>query len=81
LSFANFKLNRKVWFPAPGKAGRRMFKLIEELPRIEKRILGKKFLFMALDYDGTLTPIVSHPDQARLQPDIRSLPKLGFSRI
>jgi trehalose 6-phosphate phosphatase len=50
-----------------------MLKLFEEYPRIKKRILGKEFLFIGLDYDGTLTPIVSHPDHALLPPDTKSL--------
>ena len=52
-----------------------MLKLIEERSRIEKKILGKKFLFIGLDYDGTLTPIVSHPDHAWLPQDTKSLLK------
>lgn len=30
-------------------------------------------VFLAFDYDGTLAPIVAHPDQARLRPTTRSL--------
>ena len=50
-----------------------MLKLLEECPQIEKKILGKKFLFMGLDYDGTLTPLVNHPDHALLPQDTKSL--------
>jgi trehalose 6-phosphate phosphatase len=50
-----------------------MLKLFEEYQQVEKKILGKKFLFIGLDYDGTLTPIVNHPDQALLPPDTKSL--------
>lgn len=50
-----------------------MLKLFEEYQQIEKKILGKKLLFIGLDYDGTLTPIVSHPDQALLPRDTKSL--------
>jgi len=50
-----------------------MLKLFEEYQQIEKKILGKRFLFIGLDYDGTLTPIVSHPDHARLPQDTKSL--------
>ena len=52
-----------------------MLKLFEEYQQIEKKILGKKSLFIGLDYDGTLTPIVSHPDHARLPRDTKSLLK------
>ena len=50
-----------------------MLKLFEEYQQIEKKILGKELLFIGLDYDGTLTPIVSHPDHARLPQDTKSL--------
>ncbi|MCK4385097.1 MAG: trehalose-phosphatase [candidate division Zixibacteria bacterium] len=50
-----------------------MLKLFEEYQQIEKKIFGKKFLFIGLDYDGTLTPIVSHPHHARLPHDTKSL--------
>ncbi len=50
-----------------------MLRLIEEYPRLENRILAKRFLFIGLDYDGTLTPIVRHPDQAELAKDTKSL--------
>ena len=50
-----------------------MLKLFQEYCRIEKKIFEKKSLFIGLDYDGTLTPIVSHPDQACLSEDTKSL--------
>jgi len=50
-----------------------MLKLFEEYQQIEKKILGKKLLFIGLDYDGTLTPIVSYPDHARLPQNTKSL--------
>jgi trehalose-phosphatase len=50
-----------------------MLRLIEEYPRLENRILAKRFLFIGLDYDGTLTPIVRHPDRAELSKDTKSL--------
>jgi trehalose 6-phosphate phosphatase len=50
-----------------------MLKLFEEYQQIEKKILGKNLLFIGLDYDGTLTPIVSHPDYAWLPQDTKSL--------
>jgi trehalose 6-phosphate phosphatase len=59
-----------------------MLRLIREYPAIENKIVGKKSLFIGLDYDGTLTPIVGHPEQARLAKgtksllaDLRDLPK------
>ena len=50
-----------------------MLRLIQEYPEIGNRILGKESLFIGLDYDGTLTPIVRHPDQAELAKDTKSL--------
>lgn len=38
-----------------------------------KKIAGKPFLFLFLDYDGTLTPIASGPSKAKLSPSVRSL--------
>ncbi|MBU9888466.1 MAG: trehalose-phosphatase [Candidatus Omnitrophica bacterium] len=37
------------------------------------RIAARPLLFLFLDYDGTLTPIVSGPSKARLSPSVRSL--------
>ena len=37
--------------------------------------LKNKTLFLFLDYDGTLTPIVKHPDLAKLKPEHRSILK------
>lgn len=39
--------------------------------QIEKEIRGRP-LFLFLDYDGTLTPIVSSPDEAHLSEDVRA---------
>lgn len=46
--------------------------LFDSLEEIEKR-LGDEKVFLFLDYDGTLTPIVESPDRALLSPTIRSL--------
>ena len=50
-----------------------MLRLIREYPAIQNKIVGKKSLFIGLDYDGTLTPIVQHPDQAQLARGTKSL--------
>lgn len=42
-------------------------------PQEEKRILGSGHALVLLDYDGTLTPIASSPEQARLPPAIKSV--------
>lgn len=41
-------------------------------PEIRKNI-GKKFIMLCLDYDGTLTPIVDTPDKAVLQKDTKEV--------
>ncbi|MFQ5442263.1 MAG: bifunctional alpha,alpha-trehalose-phosphate synthase (UDP-forming)/trehalose-phosphatase [Thermodesulfobacteriota bacterium] len=46
--------------------------LFDHLTDVSKEIKGKD-TFLFLDYDGTLTPIVSTPDMARLSKEIRSL--------
>lgn len=38
-----------------------------------KRSVGKKNIFLFLDYDGTLTPIVKTPPQAMLSPAVRDM--------
>ena len=43
---------------------------LSSLDEIKKKIAGKR-LFVALDYDGTLTPIVEHPDLAVLSEEMR----------
>ena len=40
-------------------------------PRIVKKIKSSKRILLSLDYDGTLTPIVSTPDKALLSPEIK----------
>ncbi|PIQ83106.1 MAG: trehalose-phosphatase [Candidatus Omnitrophica bacterium CG11_big_fil_rev_8_21_14_0_20_64_10] len=44
------------------------------------RVLRARRLFLALDYDGTLTRIVRHPDQARLDPAVRRTLRLLAAR-
>jgi trehalose-phosphatase len=43
---------------------------LDRLEEIFPQAVGKK-LAVFLDYDGTLTPIVTRPEEARLVPDIR----------
>jgi len=38
-----------------------------------KKIAANPFLFLFLDYDGTLTPIASGPSKAKLSPTVRAL--------
>lgn len=38
-----------------------------------KRTLSDKFIFLFLDYDGTLTPLVDNPQEAHLPSEIREL--------
>lgn len=45
---------------------------LEHWPEIERRI-GRKTPAIFLDYDGTLTPIVSRPGEAKLAPERRDL--------
>lgn len=44
--------------------------LLSHWPEIRERI-GKKNMALLLDYDGTLTPIVKTPAQAKLSPDAK----------
>lgn len=46
--------------------------LFNDLPRI-KRLLNGKFVFLLLDYDGTLTPIVNTPSEAVMHKGIKEL--------
>jgi alpha,alpha-trehalase len=45
---------------------------LDAFDRIEKRIRDREVV-LYLDYDGTLTPIVSHPEDAHLSEAMRSL--------
>lgn len=46
--------------------------LFDNFDEIEKRVFNKD-IFLFLDYDGTLTPIVSTPDKAVISDEMRSL--------
>ncbi|MFC1674829.1 trehalose-phosphatase [Candidatus Omnitrophota bacterium] len=46
--------------------------LFEEWNKLEKKLEGKN-IFLFLDYDGTLTPIVEHPDRALIPLEAREL--------
>ena len=43
---------------------------LERLPDLARRLAGRRAVVF-LDYDGTLTPIVAHPDLAVLAPEAR----------
>jgi trehalose-phosphatase len=51
--------------------------LLERMPRLRNR-LGRVFLL--LDYDGTLTPIVERPELALLSPDMKKLLRAATAR-
>lgn len=54
-------------------AGEGMKHLFEDWANIGKRIQEAQNLFLFLDYDGTLTPIVSTPDLALCPPEVKAL--------
>lgn len=45
------------------------------LTPIDERLFAKKNFTFFLDYDGTLTPIVEHPDSAKLSPQMKEVIK------
>jgi alpha,alpha-trehalase len=45
---------------------------LDHWPRIKKTLKGKN-IFLFLDYDGTLTPIVDHPARAVLAPETKAI--------
>jgi trehalose-phosphatase len=47
--------------------------LFSQIGKFMRRIRAAERLFLFLDYDGTLTPIVSHPDKANLSEEVRRL--------
>jgi trehalose-phosphatase len=62
--------------------------LFEDWETIQSRIQQAQNLFLFLDYDGTLTPIVSRPELAlcpseikRLLEELRDLPKVNLAVI
>ena len=62
--------------------------LFEDWKNIQDRVRGAENLFLFLDFDGTLTPIVSRPDLAICPPEIkrvleelRELPKVYLAII
>jgi trehalose-phosphatase len=49
------------------------FGLMESLPEIARRIDQAKSILLGLDFDGTLVPIRSHPDEVTLAEPVRSV--------
>ncbi len=47
--------------------------VFDRIRRILERLREAKHIFLFLDYDGTLTPIVSHPEEAHLSGEMRGL--------
>ena len=50
-----------------------MIHLFQAWEEVEPRIRHARSLFLLLDYDGTLTPIVSRPELAVCPPQVKSL--------
>ncbi len=49
-----------------------MLHLRKHLPEVIKQLAGK-FIFLFLDYDGTLAPIAQTPGQARILPELKKI--------
>lgn len=47
--------------------------LFEDWQTVQHRIRQAQTLFLLLDYDGTLTPIVDRPELARIPPEVKAL--------
>lgn len=47
--------------------------LFDQTRKILQRLKDAEQIFLFLDYDGTLTPIVSHPEKAHLSEDVKVL--------
>jgi trehalose-phosphatase len=74
LAFTGFSDRIKLDFPSRREKVRHLF---EHWKNIQARIQQAQNLFLFLDYDGTLTPIVSRPELALCPPEIkRHLEKL-----
>ncbi len=46
--------------------------LYDDLPTFRRTVLARERLAVLLDFDGTLTSITEHPDEARLSPTMRA---------
>ena len=46
--------------------------LYDDLQTFRREVLARERLAVLLDFDGTLTPIVDHPSEARLSPRMRA---------
>ncbi len=62
-------LDELALLPAAKRGGRHALRQWEE---IANRLAGRR-LFVCLDFDGTLSPIVEKPDLAKMPDDIRTL--------
>jgi trehalose-phosphatase len=47
--------------------------LFDRIEKILARLKAARYIFFFFDYDGTLTPIVSHPEQALLSEKMKTL--------
>ena len=50
-----------------------MHYLFDRIKKVLKRLIAAERIFLFLDYDGTLTPIVSHPHDAYLSEETKNL--------
>ncbi len=47
--------------------------LFDDLQNIKQRVASSNHVALFLDFDGTVSPIVSNPGEAKLDPEIRSI--------
>jgi len=47
--------------------------VFDRIRKILERLREAKHIFLFLDYDGTLTPIVSRPEEAHLSREMKGL--------
>ena len=47
--------------------------LLNVWPQVSRRLRDQTQVLLLFDYDGTLTPIVEHPDAAVLAPPVKQL--------